>query len=242
MSAEDQGSPVSLTERWRRSVPSGRAAAPLLPARARLPLAALAACCAALVIALGVLYAGQSRGAGIDQAVDGWVIGRHLSSGTLQAVSELGGLPGSTVLTAVLATGCLAVRRFGGAVLAVAGIVVASLLTEEVLKPVVHRTIGSNHYLTYPSGHTTGLFALSAALAVVLLGSRSGRPGLAVRITAAVLALLVSSIVGAAMIGLSYHYFTDAVAGAAVGTAVVIGIAFLLDLQAGRRWLGRFGR
>jgi hypothetical protein len=41
------------------------------------------------------------------------------------------------------------------------------------------------------------------------------------------------------LIGLRWHYFTDIVAGAAVGIGTVCGLALVLDLPALRRWFGR---
>jgi membrane-associated phospholipid phosphatase len=214
-------------------------AAPLLPASARRLAAMLGVGCLVLVAVLGVISARQSHGDAIDRPVDSWITGLRINSSTLELISRPGGATASVVLAAALALLCLAMRRVGGAVLAVAGLALASLLTERVLKPGVDRTITVHHYLTYPSGHTTAMFALSTALAVVLLGVR-GRP--AVRVAVVVAAVLVSCVVGMAMIGLGFHYFTDAVAGAAVGTGVVIGMAFLLDLPVARRrlrWPGR---
>jgi len=198
--------------------------------------------CLVLVVTLGVLFAHQSHGRAIDQAVDSWVLGLHVRSGALELISQLGDAPAMTVMTAALALGCLAVRRLSGAVLAVAGVLLAECLTEAVLKPLVHRTITASHYVTYPSGHTTGLFALSTAFAVVLIGATPGRVGPAVRIGAVAVAVIVSGAVGMAMIGLGFHYFTDTVAGAAVGIGVVLATAVLLDLEVIRRWLGRFSR
>jgi membrane-associated phospholipid phosphatase len=223
-------------------VPGVGQPAPLLPAAARWPAGIIALCCLLLVVVLGVLFAHQSHGWAIDRVVDSWIIGWHIPSGTLGQISRLGAQSAMTVMTAALALGCLAARRLSGAVLAVAGVLLASGLTELVLKPLVHRTITVYHFLTYPSGHTTGLFALSTALAVVLLSPRSGRPGVAIRIGVVAVAVVVSCVVGMAMIGLDFHYFTDTVAGAAVGTGVVLGVTFLLDAELIRRWLGRLGR
>lgn len=195
-----------------------------------------------VVAALGAATAHQASGTAIDRSVDSWVIGLNLSAHALSLLSQLGGVPAMMVMTAALALGCLAVHRPGGALLAIAGVLLASLLTEAVLKPLVHRTIGIDHFLTYPSGHTTGLFALSTALAVILLSTRSGRPRPAVRIAIVAVAVAVSCAVGFAMIGLDFHYFTDTIGGAAVGTGTVLGTAFLLDLKVVRRWLGRLSR
>jgi membrane-associated phospholipid phosphatase len=170
------------------------------------------------------------------------VMGLHIRNGTLELISRLGNLPAVTVMTGALAIACLVVRKLTGALLAVLGLLIASGLTEDVLKPLVHRTITVNHFLTYPSGHTTVLFALSTVLAVVLLNPRSDRPRPAVRTGAVALAVVVSCLVAMAMIGLDFHYFTDTIAGAAVGIGAVLGTAFVLDIEVIRRLLGRLSR
>jgi membrane-associated phospholipid phosphatase len=214
--------------------------APLLPAGARRPAGILTAGCLVLVAVLGIISAHQGHGHAVDQAVDSWVIGLGLPRHILSLVSSIGGVTAVTLLTAALAVACLAARRVGGAVLVVVGVALASALTESVLKPLVHRTISGD--LSYPSGHTTGLFALATAIAVVLLAPRGARPGRAVRVAVVAAAALIASAVGFAMVGLQFHYFTDTIAGAAVGTGVVIGVAFLLDLPVARRWLRWPGR
>jgi membrane-associated phospholipid phosphatase len=219
------------------------AAAPLLPAAARRPATILALCCIVLVVALGALFAHQTRPDALDRVVRGWILDLRIPATDLATFSRIGGGSATAVLTAALALGCLTVRRVSGAVLAIVGVVVASALTERVVKPIVDRTITFHHYVSYPSGHTTGLFALSAALAVVLLSWRSGRRSWrTVRVAAVAAAVIVSFAVGLAMVALDFHYFTDTVAGAAVGTGAVLGVAFLLDLDVIRRWLGRVGR
>lgn len=209
--------------------------APLLPAGTRRPAAILAAGCLVLVTVLAILSAHQGHGHAIDRAVDSWVIGRGVPVHALLLVSRIGGVTATTLLTAALALACLAARRVAGAVLAIGGVGLASVLTEFVLKPLVHRTLTG--FLVYPSGHTTGLFALAAAIAVIVLAPRSGRPRPAFRIAAVAAAVVVGAVAGLAMVALHFHYFTDTLAGAAVGTGVVIGLAFLLDLPAVRRWL-----
>jgi membrane-associated phospholipid phosphatase len=43
------------------------------------------------------------------------------------------------------------------------------------------------------------------------------------------------------MIGLGFHYFTDTIAGAAVGVGTVTLTALVLDLPGPRRWLAAAG-
>jgi membrane-associated phospholipid phosphatase len=55
-------------------------------------------------------------------------------------------------------------------------------------------------------------------------------------------ACLLGCIVAAAVVGLRWHYFTDTVAGAAVGIGTVCGLALMLDLTDVRSWLARATR
>ena len=50
---------------------------------------------------------------------------------------------------------------------------------------------------------------------------------------------MLGAVVAIGVIGLRWHYFTDTVAGAAVGIGTVCGLAFLLDLPTVRRWFAR---
>ncbi len=192
--------------------------------------------CSALVVAVGgIIAAGKSHGNALDQPIDSWIVGQlgtHL--GALRLISKVG-LATPFVLTPVLVLASLAARRLNGAALAAISVPVAASLTQFVLKPLVHERIGSA--LTYPSGHTTGVFAVAAVISVLLLNPPGGRPAPWLRIVVVVLAAGLGCTVGVAMIGLDYHYFTDTVAGLAVSTGVVLATAFGLDRPAVRTLL-----
>jgi undecaprenyl-diphosphatase len=200
----------------------------LLPRPLRLPAAVLLAVCVAVTVLLAIAYAGQARPSRVDAAVDPALqdsLGRvsvllHVSTvaGTLIPVS---------LMTLALALACLVTRRWSGAVLGVVAVPAASALTEFALKPLVDRTLHGN--LTLPSGHATGMFALAATCAVLLLDPPGRRVPAAVRLLLACLALLAATTVSLAMVARGVHYFTDAVAGAAVGTGVVLACALILD-------------
>jgi membrane-associated phospholipid phosphatase len=214
---------------------------PLLAASARPWAGALLACCAILVAVLGVLFAHQTRADWLDNAIDspviGWLGGHHQFMLRLAALGTL--IPAGAASAAIVAA-CLLTGRLNGAVLAALAVPVAVGLDEYLLKPLVHRTyLGA---LAYPSGHTTAMFALAATVAVLLLAPpRSAGAGpLPILIPAAACVLGVA--VALAVIGLRWHYFTDTVAGAAVGIGTVCGLALLLDRPAARRWLGRASR
>ena len=226
--------------RYRRQV-VGASARPLLPGSATPWAVALLACCAVLVAVLGVLFAHQTRADWFDHAVDApiitWFSGHQ---GLASWLAAPGSLIPAGVLTAATVIGCVLAGRLNGAFLALAAVPVSEAISEGLLKPLVHRTYLGG--VAYPSGHTTAISALAATLIVLLLISR--RPGraramrrLSVLIPAAACAVGVGVTIG--LIGLRWHYFTDIVAGAAVGIGTVCGLALLLDLPPVRRWFGR---
>jgi membrane-associated phospholipid phosphatase len=160
----------------------------------------------------------------MDTAIDARVQASFAGRSKLLAVlTWLGDLPAVTVMIAILVLACLLRRRYRGAALVAISVPAAALITERLLKPLVGRT--SLGFLSFPSGHATGTFALATVITVLLVGA----PG-AVRLAAAVAAFGAASAVAAAMIALGLHYFTDTVAGAAVGGGTVLATALVLDL------------
>jgi membrane-associated phospholipid phosphatase len=227
--------PARTTGSASASGPAGPLA-PLLPARARRPAAIAVACCAVVVAVLGAFAAGRTQGNAIDRPVDSWL--RHQMASHIHVLSDISYLGGgqiSAVLTAILVLGCLLARRVNGAVLALVSVVVAAGLTEFVLKPLVHETI--NGSLTYPSGHTTSLFALIGVVGVLLLNPPRQRPRPGVRVLLMLCLVAIGCIVAVALIGLNYHYFTDTIAGAALGGGVALAATFPLDRTGVRRRL-----
>jgi undecaprenyl-diphosphatase len=210
---------------------------PLLSPALRRPAALVVTGCVAVTASLALAFAGQARPDGLDAAVDA-----HARSalsqyqGQLHQLAELGGLAPVTMMTAALALACLATRRWRGAALACLAVPAAVTLTEYVLKPVTGRIIRG--YPSFPSGHATALFALAATCAVLLAGpARPRLPG-AVRLLLALGAVTVAAAVAIAMVAQGYHYFTDTVAGTAVGIGMVLLAALLIDWVAGspRAW------
>jgi membrane-associated phospholipid phosphatase len=203
---------------------SGR---PLLAASGRPRAAAVLACCAVLVTVFGVLFAHQGTAAdwpdrAVDSAVTGWLGGHQ---GLALWLAAPGSLIPAVVLAAAIVVGCLLARRLNAAVLAAAAVPAAVGLNDGLLKPLVLRTCLGQ--LSYPSGHTASMAALAATVTVLLL-----RPP---RWTAALVpaaAWLLTGVVAVGVIGLRWHYFTDTLAGAAVGIGTVCGLALLLDLFA----------
>jgi undecaprenyl-diphosphatase len=203
----------------------------LLSAAERQLAALLSAACAAVAAFLGVRFAHHSRAGWLDTAVDDRIrasLGDHPA--LLNPLVDLGSAIPVTVLTTALVLLCLATRRWRGAVLAAVAVPAAAALTERVLKPLVDRTLQGG--LSYPSGHSTGVFALAAVIAVLLAGPLQPRLPAAVRLLLGLTAYLAAAAVAVALVGMGLHYFTDTVGGAAVSTAVVLLTALVID------WLG----
>ena len=211
---------------------------PLLAPSARRWAGLVLACCVILVAVLGVLFAHQTRADWLDHAIDSPVIawlGGH--SPLVARFAAPGSMIPASVLCAAIVVTCLLTGRLNGALLAVVYALVAIGLTEALLKPLIHRTyLGS---LVYPSGHTTAVFTLAATVTVLLLiPPQPARAG-ALRVLIPAAAFVLGIVVVIALIGLRWHYFTDTVAGAAVGIGTVCGLTLVLDLPTVRRWLAR---
>jgi undecaprenyl-diphosphatase len=116
-------------------------------------------------------------------------------------------------------------------VLAAVAPAVAGGLTDLVLKPLIDRHIG--HGLSFPSGHTTGAFAVAITAAVLLLEGRGIRNPLRVALT--VLSLGLAACVAAAVVALGVHYTTDTIGGFCVALGVVLALALVIDEIAERR-------
>jgi undecaprenyl-diphosphatase len=107
---------------------------------------------------------------------------------------------------------------------------VATALTEWVLKPLVERTRGGS--LSYPSGHTTGIFALAIVIVVLMLEpDRCPRP---LRLLVPSAALVVATAVAIASVAAS-HYTTDVLGGVCVAVVTVLALSLIVDAVTGAR-------
>src|SRR3954447_1681932 len=155
---------------------------------------------------------------GLDDVLDT----ARSTSTTLHRLAWLG-----SPVFAVLAFGALALVAYAwrdnvalavcitGPVLAAAARVVA--------KPVVHRLKDSS--LTYPSGHAT----LAAALAAVIVWMVYRRRGRHAAALTAIAATAIPLAVSIAVVGLGWHYSTDAIGGIALGVGTVCATAAAFD-------------
>jgi membrane-associated phospholipid phosphatase len=213
---------------------------PLLVAPARLWAGALLACCAILVTVLGVLFAHQTTADRLDRSVDTPIITWFAGHPGLAArLAALGSLHPAVALSAAIVVACLLAGRLNGAVLAAAAVPAAVGINDGLCKPLVHRTYLG--VLTYPSGHTATMFALATTVAILLLIPPRPFNAWALRALIPTAACVLGGVVAVGVIGLRWHYFTDTVAGAAVGIGTVCGLAILLDLPVIRRRLALEG-
>jgi undecaprenyl-diphosphatase len=207
---------------------------PLLAGSARFWAGGVLACCAIIVAVLGVMFANKTTPDWFDRAVDAPIISWLGGHGELAfRLASPGTLIPAVALTAIIAACCVLAGRLNGAVLAVSGVPVAEGLVERVLKPAFQRTdLGK---LSYPSGHTTAVFAIAATVAVLLLLPPRRQRARWLQVLAAATAFLISCVVVVAVIALQWHYFTDTVGGAAVAIGTVCALALVLDLPVLRR-------
>jgi membrane-associated phospholipid phosphatase len=225
LQARNGVAPISDIRR-RESAPA------LLPGPARRITAILICCCAVLVTVGAALSAGRSRPNALSRPVDSWIrdhIGTHHTA--LELISTLGVI-GSELVAVALVVAALVGRRRNVAALAAISVPLAWILTEFALKPLVNERIGG--FLTYPSGHTQAVLCVTTILAVALLNPPGARPSAWLRAVVLAIMLAVGVAVAISMIGLDYHYFTDTVAGAAVGVGVTLAAALGLDTPGAR--------
>jgi membrane-associated phospholipid phosphatase len=191
--------------------------------------------CAVLALAGGALPVHDAYADPLDRRVDRWAAARLGGHGeALRLLADLGQQVSISIIITGMVIACLAARRVNGAVLAAVSAPAASVATEKVLKPLADHLYV---YASYPSGHTTGFFALIATTTVLLAGPPGERVRPAVRIAVIATAVIIGCAVGLAVVALGDHRFIDTVGGAAVGIAVTVTAAFLLDLPVSRRLL-----
>ena len=184
--------------------------------------------CATVTALLGALVAGQASAGPADSWVDAMIRGGL--GGQWRGLEDLAGIGDVlpvAVMTSVLVLACLVTRRWRGAVLAAVAVPAAAGVAELVLKPLVGRTLMGA--LSFPSGTEARVFAVAGVFAVLMADPVRPRIPAAVRLALAVAVLLVAVAVAVALVGLDQHYFTDTVGGAAVGTAVALATALVVD-------------
>ena len=198
----------------------------LIPPRFRLAAFVIVAACCITVGVLGALFYHGSTPDALDKAVFRWVWPHRAGLDPLVSVGDT--VP-MTVLTAVLCYCCLAVRRYRGAIMTAVAVPLASGITE-LLKHLIHRIyVSFLTFLSFPSGHSTATFALITCVAVLLIDPPATRAPASMRIVLALLSLGFGVMVALGLVAARYHYFTDTIAGAAVGIGITLAVALATD-------------
>ena len=158
-------------------------------------------------------------------ALDRWgfaTFPREPRSALLIRISDFGSPP--VLILAALAAGLVALRSDRVRALScVLGPAIVAFSVEFVIKPIVGRHFEA--VLTYPSGTVADLAAVATAWAIAV--PRWLRWPVVVAGAGATAAMMV------AVVGLRWHYPSDAVGGAVLGVAIVLFIDGALHL-----WLG----
>jgi membrane-associated phospholipid phosphatase len=139
--------------------------------------------------------------------------------------------PWVVIVGAVVFAALAVPRDLPRAVACLVGPPLAVLVGEELIKPLVDRTLGGT--LTYPSGSTTGAAALAAAAILVA-------PGRWKRV-AAVAGTAYAIWMTTAVVALRWHFPTDALAGVLLGAGFVVACDAAAHLLTGRLHLTRRG-
>jgi membrane-associated phospholipid phosphatase len=136
------------------------------------------------------------------------------------------GAVGATVALAAFAW--VALQRPDAVVLAV-GSPATALVVEKLLKQVVlARQSPGSAALLYPSGHLAVATALALTAVLVM---RLARPPTGIRVLVATSVSLLVLLLGRARLAEMAHLLSDVVGGVAMGAAVTLAVALLLDAR-----------
>lgn len=192
---------------------------------------------ASIVIAVsGVRYADQDMPGRLDRGLD-TLIRHHVTrdSPIAHVLANLGNPGQAALLILAVAGTAAATRRWSGVLLTIVGTLTAVAITELILKPLIGRL--RSGYLSFPSGHTTAVAAVTIAAAILIVSARWPR-NIALRVLASLAAVAIGAGVAISLVALRVHYATDTIAGYCVAITTVVTVALGLD-YCGSRVLSR---
>jgi membrane-associated phospholipid phosphatase len=191
----------------------------------------------AVLFGLGVAVHGLDHGLAVDDAINRWVHA-HFGVYARNDLVTTSDPPMMIGLFAMVAYVAVLRRRWDVLVLTVVSPLLATGLTEKVLKPLFDRSnltvvqaTGAQSY-AYPSGHEAAVSTLLViiGLAVLTAPLRLLTKSAWLVVLAAYYALSVLGLVGA-----YYHFASDTLGSLGLALAVVPGLALLLDRLHRRR-------
>jgi membrane-associated phospholipid phosphatase len=151
-------------------------------------------------------------------------------------LADLGGQVPILTATLAIAVVMLVLRRLRAVALVAIAPALATALTEWVLKPLIDRSPFGVY--TFPSGHSTGAFAVAAVIVVLVLDETNAGPRI-VRWSVAVFATALACLVALGLVAAGFHFVTDTIGGAGVGIATVLLVALAIDAIADRSDFGK---
>ena len=181
---------------------------------------------AALVGVLGAALQGRRS----PTAFDDWA-----ARPVFEDISEHGGVVLLAFSAQAMTIGALAViavvaalaRRWEVVALAISGPLLAVVMTEYVLKPMVDsRIAGGPQGYAYPSGHETGLASLILVLLLLVLRAPLSR---AMRATVVALLTLWAALGALGLVRAHYHFPLDTLGGIGVAVVCVLTVALVID-------------
>lgn len=235
-----RAAPDQLPERagWAVSLKRALGGPLLLTDRLRLWVLGVSILAAGCLAGFGFDARGSRRPVLFDRRADAFLLRPSgLDHRVAVVLSEVGDPKVFVVITVVITVALALLGDYRAAAATVAGVALALVLVEELLKPFFDRHLGGLPGPTFPSGHTTVSVALAATL---VLAARDVRPlgrllGPVLARLLGALAVVVACAIGLAMVVLRLHYMTDVVAGVPLGLAVAGATAASVDTVA-RRW------
>lgn len=153
---------------------------------------------------------------------------------TLPVLTDVGGVVGVIVITAIMAALLLLKKQYRRLLIVVTGVGGAALLNLilkglfERPRPTLWERLVVEHGYSFPSGHAMASAALGLAIIVALWNSRW-------RWWAVIGAALYIGFVGFSRLYLGVHYPSDIVAGWLVSGAWVAAVALIFGSRLGRR-------
>ena len=193
--------------------------------------------CLAAVLSGVIAFFHTSRSNAFDNRVGTWVIDT-VSHRTLLHLLKITTPRWVFGAIAVLVVLLLVLRRFRLAAVAALGPGLTIVLTEWVIKPIVHRTyiapivVNGRELYLYPSGHEAGVATLTAVLVLIVAAMTSSRVVLALAIVSAA---FVDFLAAVALVGNGFHFATDTIGAVCLSLACVIGCGLVIDLVVERR-------
>ncbi|MGD9528163.1 hypothetical protein [Pseudonocardia sp.] len=206
----------------------------LIPHGVRGRVLAVVLAASAVFVVLAARYAGGSDPRWFDDHAHDVITDVTPRGRTLRLLLELGSPTSVVVIAVVVALLCLWLRRPRAAALALLGPGLTGLVTT-FTKPLIGRTLRGEY--AYPSGHTGGATSTALVLAIlaVLVLRPEPRRALAIVLGAGAAAAATFAVL---VVAAHWHYATDAIGGACVALAAVLGSALVIDAVADR-WAAR---